>query len=129
MTTEQRDELAADRLDDERSADPEPESCDPAQQIVGDRCPHRPRGVRVEVSRGTVLEAGAFFEVPDGELDDRVTTMVGVEESGFTLAVESSSTKNGAPLGLRSVLREHDLDFHFQRLLTSPNKIHSQLNR
>ena len=86
-TTGHRDELATDGLGDEGSGDVESERCDPAHEVVGDRSEHRPGGVGVEVARGTVLETGAFLQVPDGEFDDGVTTVVDVEEDGVTDAV------------------------------------------
>ena len=83
-TTRHRDELATDGLGDEGSADIKSERCDPTNEVVGDRCQHRPGRVGIEVARGTVLEARAFLEVTDGEFDDGVTTVVGVEEGGVT---------------------------------------------
>ena len=48
---------------------------------------HRPGAVGVEVARGTVLESRSFLQVPDGELDHGVTTVIGVEEDGVALKV------------------------------------------
>jgi hypothetical protein len=73
-TTGHRDELASDRLGDERSGDVETERRDPTHEVVRDRRQYRPGGVGVEIARRTVLETRAFFEVTDGEFDDGVSS-------------------------------------------------------
>jgi hypothetical protein len=46
---------------------------------VGNRRTNRSSAVDVEVARWAVFEARAFLQVTDGEFDDGVTTVVGVE--------------------------------------------------
>lgn len=85
--TRQCNELATDGLGDERSGKFQPEGANPAHRVVGDRSEHGPGGVRVEVTRGTVLESRVFLQVSYREFHDGVTTVVGVECDGVTLAV------------------------------------------
>ena len=56
----------------------------PTDQVVREDRALQPRRVRVEVPRRDVLEPGAFFQVADRELDDRVLSMksVNVDRGG-----------------------------------------------
>jgi hypothetical protein len=54
---------------------------------VSDSSEHGPSSVRVEVTRRAVLESRAFLEIADGQFHDGVTTVVGIEEDGLTVAV------------------------------------------
>ena len=44
-------------------------------EVVGQHCAGEPSGVGSVVPRWDVFEAGAFFEVADGEFDDGVLAM------------------------------------------------------
>src|ERR1700674_2769035 len=60
----------------------EAESGDPAQQVVGERADDDPRRVREELPGRRVVPPGAFFEIADRELDDRVVAVIGVQGDG-----------------------------------------------
>ncbi len=69
----------------------------PADEVVGQRGADEPGRVGEELSRGQVLEARTFFEVPDGELDVGVGAVEGVDVDGVTLEVGHEGEV--APLG------------------------------
>src|SRR5208283_4764268 len=73
------DEAAADRLSDDGTVDAEPERCDPADEVVGDTAHHRPGGIGVEATGRAVRQSGRLLQIPDGELDYGMATVVGVE--------------------------------------------------
>ena len=54
----------------------------PADQVVGEDGGLQPGPVGVEVAGRDVVEAGAFFEVADGELDDGVVSVELVDLDG-----------------------------------------------
>ena len=63
------------------------ESGGPADEVVGQHGAAEPGGVGEEPARWAVLEAGAFFEVADGQLDGGVVTVELVGGDGAELDV------------------------------------------
>jgi len=80
----------------------ESEGGDPPDHVVGEACQHCPCGVGVEVAGRAVDEPGTFFEVPDGQFDDGMATMVFVQgdRGSFEVADERVVAPRGEQLGL-----------------------------
>ena len=57
----------------------EPDTADPAGEVVGDDVEGEPGGVGAETTRRKVVESDAVFQVADGVFDLGVAAMVGLE--------------------------------------------------
>jgi hypothetical protein len=51
---------------------------------VGDRGAYRPGAIGTKAPRRAVRQSRSLLQVPDRELDDRVTPVVGIEEDGVS---------------------------------------------
>jgi hypothetical protein len=65
--------------DDLFVAGAQPEDGNPAQQVVGEGDEHQPGGIGEEPAGGVVAQPGTVFGITDGELDDGVAAVVGVQ--------------------------------------------------
>ncbi|MGA2837522.1 MAG: hypothetical protein ABSF84_13075, partial [Acidimicrobiales bacterium] len=65
----------------------ETEGGQPPNHVVGDGGEHGPGRVGVEVARRAVGHARAFFEVPDGQFDHGMATVIGVQEDDGSFPV------------------------------------------
>ena len=81
------DVLPPDGLGHDRANVFEPQGSNPTDHVVGERGEHGPGGVGIEVPRWAMCHTCSVLQVPDGQFDHGVVTVVGVE--GTTLPSRS----------------------------------------